>query len=120
MPDGEDHIGYLIDDVAGTLGGHGLQRIIYAALGELSDPEIRDALREYYQHNCDLIRDLLARREASQDPPAPALEKDVPWGIMGLVYMMDLTCELEMLGPRQRAQTFKRVAGALTGVAEGR
>ena len=60
------------------------------------------------------------RSEGERRPPAPALEKDVPWVIMGLVYMMDLTCELELLGPRQRAEVFKRAARALVGLGGDR
>ena len=120
VPDNEDPIEYLIDDVARDLGGHGLQRIIYAALGELSDPKIRNALRRLYRDDRALILGLLARSEGERRPPAPALEKDVPWVIMGLVYMMDLTCELELLGPRQRAEVFKRAARALVGLGGDR
>lgn len=115
VPEGEDPVGPLIDDVASTLGEHHLQRIIYAALGEVSDPEIRKALRALYRHNHELILDLLARSGEAQGPPAPALDQDAAWAIMGLVTMMDLTSELELLGPRQRRQAFKRVAHVLLG-----
>jgi len=117
VPEGEGHLEYLIDDVASTLGENGLQRIIYAALGEVGDLEIRDALAGMYRHNYDTISDLLDRSGKAQGPPLPASEKDAAWAIMGLVTMMGLSSELGLLGPRQRRGIFKRLARALLGLA---
>ena len=117
VPENENPLDHLVDDVAGTLGDHGLQRIIYAALGELGDPEIRDGLRDMYRHNYDVIFNLLDNSPEAQCPPPPASLEDAPWAIMGLVTMMDLTSELDLLGPRQRKQVFKRLARALLGLA---
>ena len=118
VPEEEDPLEFLIGDVASTLGEHGLQRVLYAALGELGDPDIRGALRGMYDQNHRLILDLLGEGGKTQGPPPPASEKDAAWAIMGLVTMMDLTSELELLGPRQRKDVFKRIARALLGLAD--
>ena len=116
VPEGEDHLNYLVEDVASTLGKHGLQRIIYAALGEVADPEIKEALQDMYRHNYDTILKLLYESEAGP-PPSPAKVEDVAWGMIGLVTIMDLSSTLELLGPRQRSQVFKRTARALLGLS---
>ena len=118
VPENEEHLEYLIEDVASSLGEHGLQRVLYAALGEVGDPDIRSALQGMYRQNYGVVLDLLEGDEKAKGPPPPALEKDAVWAIMGLVTMMDLTSELELLGPRQRKQVFRRLARAILGLAE--
>ena len=118
VPEDEDHLEYLIEDVSSTLGEHGLQRVLYAALGELGDPDIRNALQEMYRQNYAVVLELVGESDAATGPPPPALEKDAVWAIMGLVTMMDLSSELELLGPRQRKQIFGRMARALLGLPE--
>ena len=118
VPEDEDHLEYLIEDVSSTLGEHGLQRVLYAALGELGDPDIRNALQEMYRQNYAVVLELVGESDAATGPPPPALEKDAVWAIMGLVTMMDLSSELELLGPRQRKQVFGRTARALLGLPE--
>ena len=117
VPEGEDHLNYLVEDVASTLGKHGLQRIIYAALGEVADPEIQEALQDMYRHNYDTILKLLQGSDAGP-PPSPAKDEDAAWAMIGLVTIMDLSSTLELLGPRQRSQVFKRTARALLGLSD--
>ena len=107
VPEGEDHLSYLIEDVASTLGKHGLQRVIYAALGEIADPEISGELQKMYRHNYELILKLLHQSTAADGPPSPAKVEDTAWATIGLVTILDLSSTLELLGPRQRSQVFK-------------
>jgi len=112
VPPGEDALSALTEDVAGNLGTMGLYRIIFAALGELHDAEIRQALRDLYQHNHRLVVKLLADRQDGRSH-ARLKDQDTAWGVLGIVTMMNIVIELELLGPRQRKTAFTRVARAL-------
>jgi len=112
VPPGEDALSALTEDVANSLGKMGLYRIIFAALGELQDAEIRQALRELYQHNHRLVVKLLADRQDGRTP-VHLKDQDTAWGVLGMVTMMNIVIELELLGPRQRKTAFTQVAKAL-------
>ena len=112
IPPGEDALSALAQDLANSLGKMGLYRIIFAALGELHDPEIRQALRDLYQHNHRLVVNLLADRQ-DLSSPARLKNQDTAWGVLGMITMMNIVIELELLGPRQRKTAFTQVAKAL-------
>ena len=112
VPPGEDALSALTEDVANSLGEMGLYRIIFAALGELHDAEIRQALKDLYQHNHRLVVKLLADRQDGRSP-VHLKDQDTAWGVLGMITMMNIVIELELLGPRQRKTAFTQVAKAL-------
>lgn len=109
VPPGGDALRALSENVAGNLGRKGLYRIIFAALGELHDTEIRRELGALYQHNHRLVVKLLADRQDGR-PQDRLRDQHTAWGVLGMVTMMNLAMELELLGPRQRKTAFTQVA----------
>jgi AcrR family transcriptional regulator len=112
VPPGEDALSALTENVASSLGEMGLYRIIFAALGELHDTEIRQALGELYRHNHRLVVKLLANRQDGRTHDR-LKDQETAWAVLGMATIMNITTELELLGPRQRKAAFTQVAGAL-------
>ncbi|MEM1208794.1 MAG: TetR/AcrR family transcriptional regulator [Planctomycetota bacterium] len=81
-------------------GRSGLYRIIFAALSETEDDEIRRSLRDLYRRLHAFIRDRVAEhRGGSSDPAASAR---IAWAVIGLATIGDITRELRLAAEPQR------------------
>jgi hypothetical protein len=82
-------------------GEFGLYRIVFAALGELGDPQIRDALRTMYAQFHRFIKSLLpaaavdgkARRRTTGEVDA----SNLAWALVGLGTIRNVAWELDLL-----------------------
>jgi AcrR family transcriptional regulator len=91
----------------------GFYRVIFTALAEADDDEMREALiRMYRQFHKLVVQQISTGRE--RHPQGPAVG-DAAWGLIGLATISNIIVELNLLGPRQRKQMFAAVAQSLVG-----
>jgi AcrR family transcriptional regulator len=91
-------------------GEFGFYRVVFTALAETDDPDIRAALVRMYRGFFDLVgnqlrtarRTATARRRLAQDPAA--------WALIGLAAVSNIIRHLELLSSREREQMFSAVA----------
>jgi len=94
-------------------GEFGFYRVVFTALVEADDPEIREAIKGMYRQFHERIRKLIdASREG--DKTSSGLSADTAaWGMIGLATVSNIIRELELLRPRQREETFALAANHL-------
>jgi hypothetical protein len=91
-------------------GEFGFYRIVFTALTESDDAEIRSALiRMYRQFHRLLRRHVDAGREVADEQEILCAD-EAAWSLMGLGTMSSIIRELEMLRPRQRERMFENAA----------
>jgi AcrR family transcriptional regulator len=91
-------------------GEFGFYRIVFTALAESDDAEIRSALTDMYRHFQRLVKRYVdqSRSEAKRESDLPA--ESSAWALIGLATVSNIIRELELLGPRQRERMFAAVA----------
>jgi hypothetical protein len=91
-------------------GEFGFYRVVFTALVEADDPEIRAAITSMYQRFHQRLRQLIqASREDGR--PAPGLSAEATaWAMIGLATVSNIIRELELLRPRQREDLFVATA----------
>ena len=91
-------------------GEFGFYRVVFTALVEADDPEIREAITGMYRRFHELIRKLTdATREGANT--SPGLSSDATaWAMIGLATVSNIIRELELLRPRQREDLFVATA----------
>ena len=96
-------------------GEFGFYRVVFTALAEADDAEIRAALIRMYRRFHQLVcRQVEAGRE--KDGEHGGLPVDAAaWGLLGLATVSNIIRELELLRPRQREDMFANVAKYLVG-----
>lgn len=96
-------------------GEFGFYRIVFTALTETDDDDIRAALVDMYKRFHQLVCGQVA---AGRGPGT--LESGLPvemaaWGLLGLATISNIVRELKLLPPRQRERMFASVARCLVG-----
>ncbi len=96
-------------------GEFGFYRIVFTALTETDDEDIRVALVNMYKSFHQLVCSQVEAGRGSGD-----LESDLPvemaaWGLLGLATISNIIRELKLLPPRQRERMFATVAKCLVG-----
>lgn len=96
-------------------GEFGFYRIVFTALTETDDDDIRAALVDMYKK----FHQLVCRQIAAGRGPGK-LESGLPvemaaWGLLGLATISNIIRELKLLPPRQRERMFATVANCLVG-----
>lgn len=101
----------LLDYEAKHLGEFGNYRIIFSALGDADQPEIRQALRRMYSGFHALIRDttLAARRGKSREPQPD----HAAWAIIGLGTIATILDELGLVSATKRRELIARAGRTL-------
>ena len=91
-------------------GEFGFYRVVFTALVEADDPEIRKAIKGMYRRFHDRIRKLIdTSREGKKG--APELSADTTaWSLIGLATVSNIIRELELMRPRQREDMFVAAA----------
>ncbi len=100
----------LIELTAKNLGEQGLYRVIFTALGETHDPEIKSALKRLYRRYHDLVESEIAEHRQRRNSRRVAGNEDTAWALIGMVTFMNIAIDLELMGPRRRQQTFSTMA----------
>ncbi len=111
LPSPESRVERLIAYEAEHQGEFGFYRVIFTALAETDDNEMRTALIRMYRQFHKLVSQQIATgRESDRDR---LTVNDAAWGLIGLATISNVIVELNLLGPRQRNQMFASVAQAL-------
>jgi AcrR family transcriptional regulator len=115
-PGAEQAAGRLVAYEARHQGEFGFYRIVFTALAETDDADIRAALVRMYRGFQRLVRRQI---EASRGSDAPGqLPADAAaWALIGLATVSNISRHLELLGPRQREHMFAVVAKNLVNGA---
>ena len=94
-------------------GEFGFYRVVFTALVEAQDPEIREAITGMYLRFHDLIQQLVdtSRKGEKQSPGLGADE--TAWAMIGLATVSNIIRELGLLRARQREAMFVATAESL-------
>lgn len=106
----QETVDHLVAYEAKHQGEFGFYRIVFTALTESDDAEIRSALtRMYRQFHQLLCRHIDSGREGA-DEQGVLGDDEAAWSLMGLGTMSSIIRELGILRPRQREQMFENAA----------
>jgi AcrR family transcriptional regulator len=99
-------------------GEFGFYRVIFTALAEADDPEIRAALVDTYRRFHDLVLRLLERGRPAGKARSGLPADDAAWALLGLATISNIIRRLGLTNENKRSALFARVAGLLvTGKA---
>lgn len=91
-------------------GEFGFYRVVFTALVEADDPEIREAITAMYRRFHERIRKMIeTNREGDKRPPGLSADATA-WAMIGLATVSNIIRELELLRRRQREDMFARTA----------
>jgi AcrR family transcriptional regulator len=91
-------------------GEFGFYRVVFTALSETDDADIRAALVRMYRGFQRLVkRQIAANRTAGRDA-SPLSADDAAWALIGLATVSNIGRELELFGPQKRERMFAAVA----------
>jgi AcrR family transcriptional regulator len=96
-------------------GEYGFYRIVFTALTETDDNEIRQALVSMYKKFHKLVCSQVQAGRGSAAQESHLSLDEAAWALIGLATISNIVRELNLLPPRQRAQMFKAVAKSLVG-----
>jgi len=113
LPDPARRVERLIAYETQHQGEFGFYRVIFTALAETDDDEMREALIRMYRHFHELVLKQIST--GPEGNPNGVLAGDAAWGLIGLATISNIIVELNLLGPRQRERMFAAVAKSLIG-----
>jgi AcrR family transcriptional regulator len=94
-------------------GEFGFYRLVFTALVEADDPEIRAAITGMYRRFHERVRELIdAGRKGAKRPPGLSAAA-AAWALIGLATVSNIIRDLELLRPRQREEMFAQTAKQL-------
>jgi AcrR family transcriptional regulator len=96
-------------------GEFGFYRVVFTALVEAEDAEIRAAITRMYRRFQERIRKLIESDREEHKPPAGLSADTTAWALIGLATVSNIVRELELLRPRQREGMFAEAAKHLVG-----
>jgi AcrR family transcriptional regulator len=91
-------------------GEYGFYRVVFTALVEADDPEIREAITAMYRRFHERIRKLIETNREGGKSPVGLSADATAWAMIGLATVSNIIRELELLRPRQRKDMFTRTA----------
>lgn len=94
-------------------GDLGFYRIVFAALTEIDDEEIRTALTGMYKGFHQLMSRHLDVARRSVNGKNSLSAESAAWGLIGLATVSNIIRELKLLAPRKREKMFSDVAKCL-------
>jgi len=96
-------------------GEFGFYRIVFTALTETDDDDIRVALVGMYKRFHQLVCSQVKAGRGSGDLESALPVELAAWGLLGLATISNVIRELKLLPPRQRERMFATVAKCLVG-----
>lgn len=106
----ESHALRLIELTGKDLGENGLYRIIFAALNETDDPDIKGALQRLYHRYHERIEEEIAKHRKQSGVREVSEDGDTAWALIGMVAFMNIALDLELMNGRKRKQLFSAIA----------
>lgn len=91
-------------------GEFGFYRVVFTALVEADDPDIREAITGMYRRFHQRIRKLVKTNRAGTTRPAGLSADATAWAMIGLATVSNIIRELDLLSPRQREDVFAQAA----------
>jgi AcrR family transcriptional regulator len=102
----------MLENEAEQVGELSLHRLIFAALTETNEPRIRRSVQQMYrQYQSELTKAISAHRRTN-DKSLPSAELSA-WAAIGLVTVINIISELDLVSRRDRKRLFSDVAGYL-------
>jgi AcrR family transcriptional regulator len=91
-------------------GEFGFYRIVFTALAEADDAEIRSTLKDMYRHFQQLVKRYVDESRGGKKQGFDLPAESSAWALVGLATVSNIIRELDLLGPRQRERMFAAVA----------
>lgn len=113
----ESSIIRLVELTSKDLGEHGLYRVIFTALNETEDVDVKLALQRLYrQYHERLDSELRKHRQLSGVSTATKCG-DLAWALIGLVSFMNIVLDLDLMDAKERKRMFAEMAFKLIEVS---
>jgi AcrR family transcriptional regulator len=114
-PAPEQAVERIIEHESHHQGGHGFYRIVFTALTETDDDDIRVALVGMYKRFHQLVCRQVEAGRGFDDLETGLPTEMAAWGLLGLATISNIIRELNLLPPRRRERMFATVAECLVG-----
>jgi AcrR family transcriptional regulator len=108
-PSPGDAVARLVAYEAKHQGEFGFYRVVFTALAETDDADIRSALKGMYRHFQQLVKRHVEEGRVGERQSFGLSADAAAWALIGLATVSNIVRELELLGPRQREQMFAAV-----------
>jgi len=108
-PSPGDAVARLVAYEAKHQGEFGFYRVVFTALAETDDADIRSALKGMYRHFQQLVKRHVVEGRGGERQSFGLSADAAAWALIGLATVSNIVRELELLGPRQREQMFAAV-----------
>lgn len=120
-PDNADISELLLSYEAEHQGESGLHKVLFDALGEAHDPDVREMLVSVYRRfHAALQRHIEESRPRSQSKSSSQLPVEMTvWGLIGLATVSNIIRELDLLPVKEREKMFLSVGNALLSADVG-
>lgn len=100
----------LVEMTSHDLGEDGLYRVIFAALNETEDVDVKQALRRLYRRYHARVDSELVRYRKLSGISQPAECGDTAWALISLVSFMNISLDLELMDSQDRKRLFSTMA----------
>ena len=97
------------------MGEQGLDRIIFTALSETDDLEIKRALQRLYKNYHERVQSEVSMYHARNDAAESSEDAATAWALLSLVSFMNIVVDLELIGDRERRELFTTISNRLLG-----
>lgn len=94
-------------------GEFGFYRVVFTALVEADDPEIRKKIANMYRRFHKLIQRQVDASRGGEKTSAELSADSTAWAMIGLATVSNIIRELKLLRPRQREDMFVAIAKCL-------
>lgn len=91
-------------------GEFGFYRVVFTALVEADDPDIRDAITGMYRRFHERLRKLIDASGHGDKKSKGLSAEACAWALIGLATVSNVIRELDLLRPRQREDMFAAIA----------
>jgi len=108
-PSPGDAVARLVAYEAKHQGEFGFYRVVFTALAETDDADIRSALKGMYRHFQQVVKRHVEEGRVGERQSFGLSADAAGWALIGLATVSNIVRELELLGPRQREQMFAAV-----------
>ena len=99
----------MLENESQQVGELRLHRLIFAALAETDDARIRRSVQQMYRQYQTALMKAIATHRRTKNKSLPSAELSA-WAAIGLVTVINIISELDLMSRRERKQLFSDVA----------